>query len=165
MLGIPLGEALINTIVVTVEGVLRKLTDGSRIHEGVELVQRLSGEGIGNNTIIHLTSGPASEAESWLDAHDIACDLVLGAREDRVLQLRRLRYEWGYPVMLVVEPDPDIAVDLMADGYTTMLFLHPEYAKPEWRPDHEHAMKTWDEIRDMRTKDIDRRVTDVRRTL
>lgn len=161
MVGIHLGEALINTIVVTVEGVLRKLTDGSRIHEGVELVGNLQYE----HSSVFLAHGDCGEAERWLEDTGISYDMVLGAREDRVLQLRRLRYEWGYPVMLVVEPDPDIAVDLMADGYTTMLFLHPEYAKPEWRPDHEHAMKTWDEIRDMRTKDIDRRVTDVRRTL
>lgn len=150
-----------STIIVTVEGVLRKLTDGSRINEGVELVHRLSGEDIGNNTILYLTSGPAAETEAWLDEHDLARDMVFGAREDRVMQLRRIRHEWGYPISMVIEPDPDTAADLMAAGHTVLLFMHPAYSRPEWRPDHKFTVTSWDEIRSLAKENKSRAIDDV----
>lgn len=149
-----------NTIVVSIEGVLRKVTDGTRINEGCELLNELADR----YTRVFLTSGSCVEAEDWLDGQGIGYDLVLGTREDRVEHLRTIRYGYGYPVSLVVEPDPDLAIDIMAEGYTVLLFMHPAYAKPEWRPDHKDAVMSWDELKTLRRKDIDRRMTDVRVT-
>lgn len=151
------------TTVVTVEGVLRKHTDGRPIVAGTSLVRKLQ-PFAGQPEMVFLTSKDPAEVEEWLDAEHIAFDIVLGADEDRVAQMRRIRYEYGYPVDLVVEPDPDIAADLMAEGHTTMLFLHPAYSKPEWRPDHKYARKTWDELKTMTVEDKQRRMTDVRLT-
>jgi hypothetical protein len=151
------------TIVVTIEGVLRKLTDGSRISEGVNLLVQLTNMHDSQHpyNVVFLTHGDAASVEEWLDMCDLS-GLVLGAREDRVAQLRRIRHEWGYPIELVLEPDPAIAADLMANGYTTLLWLSPGYSHPEWRPDNEYSMRTWDEIKSSRKKDIHRRTTDVR---
>lgn len=133
------------TTVVTVEGVLRKLTDGSRITSGIDLVASLAHD-TDYSGLIFLTSGHAAEAEAWLDEQGISRDLVLGAREDRIDQLRKIRHEWGYPVDFVIEPDPAIARKLMEEGYTTLLFLHPAYSKPDWRPDHQFAVRPWDDL-------------------
>lgn len=151
-----------NTIVVTVEGVLRKLTDNSRITMAVDFLNRLTREGTGDINIIYLTSKPAADTEAWLDEQGLARDLVLGVREDRVDQLRKIRHEWGYPVSMVIEPDPSVAVDLMAEGYTTLLWLSPAYSNPEWRPDHEFAIKPWGEITRHASESARQRAADVR---
>lgn len=148
-------------IVVTVEGVLRKLTDGSRITEGVELLHKLTAD-TGYSGLIFLTSKPAAETEEWLDLEGISRDLVLGAREDRAVQLRRIQHEWGYPIQMVIESDPAVAAELMREGYTTLLFLHPAYSKPEWRPDHEFAVTPWDLIRAQASSFAHLRETDTR---
>lgn len=152
------------TIVVTVEGVLRKLTDGQRINEGVEFLLRLTNgyEATHPFNAVYLTAKPAKEVEEWLNSEDIGWDLVLGAQEDRVAQLRKIRYEWGYPVDFVIEPDPAIAANLTREGYTTLLFLHPHYAKAEWRPDHQFAARSFADIKAMHEQGLTQRMSDSR---
>jgi hypothetical protein len=146
-------------VVVTVDGVLRTLTDGKRINEGLELLQALD---YANFEFVFLTPKAQADTEDWLDQEGLGGGLVLGAREDRVAQLRKIRHEWGYPVDLVIEPDPAVAVELIREGHTVLLFAHPQYAKPDWRPDHKLGMTTWDEIVNLAHEDRTRRVTDVR---
>jgi hypothetical protein len=150
------------TIVVTVEGVLRKLTDGQRLDSGVRLVQSLLVETAGSSALVAFTSKPAAETEEFLNLLGIQAALVLTAREDRVMQLRKIRQEWGYAVDYVIEPDPAIANDLAADGQTVLLFLSPAYAQPEWRPDYKAEITPWDAVKERVTADWIARAADKR---
>lgn len=150
------------TIVVTVEGVLRKLTDGQRIDSGVRLVQSLLAETAGPSALVAFTSKPAALTEEFLDFIGTPAALVLTAREDRVMQLRKIRQEWGYAVDYVIEPDPAIANLLAADGQTVLLFMSPAYAQPEWRPDYRAEVSPWDTVKERVTADWVARAADKR---
>lgn len=131
------------TFVVTVEGVLRKLTDGQPIVVALGLLESL-GQG---NSFIYLTEEAAKETEEWLDDRGLSHDLVLGRHEDRVLQLQKIRHEWGYPIDAVIEPDPAVAAKLVEAGYTVLGFFHPHYARSSWRPGSKFEVTPWDDVK------------------
>lgn len=49
-------------------------------------------------------------------------------------------------VGLVVTPSPSVAAQVMGAGVTALLFVPPNYARPEFRPDHERQPRQWDDI-------------------
>jgi hypothetical protein len=135
-------------IVIVVEGVLRKLTDGTPIREGIELVANFTGE---RDALVFLTNGrwcSASSTEDWLQLQGLRADLVLKteAVHSRSEELHILRNNWSYHVDLVIEPDPDICADLVANGHTTLGFFHPHYSQAEWRPDFKPEVRPWAEL-------------------
>lgn len=62
----------------------------------------------------------------------------------RMAQLNRLRRNG--PVSFVVEPDPKVAAALLAEGVPTLLYLHPQYTVPSWRPDFAGRLRRWDDL-------------------
>jgi hypothetical protein len=60
-------------------------------------------------------------------------------------QLRRLRTE-GFRFEFVVIPDPDLARDLYANGVPVLLYLHPTFSAPSFRPDHKPGIRAWSEL-------------------
>jgi hypothetical protein len=149
------------TFVVTVEGVLRKITDGKPINVMLQMLMLLR-EG---NTFIYLTEENATEVEEWLAIQGLPHDLVLGKNEDRVLQLRRIRHEWGYPIDVVIEPDPVIIAALINEGYTVLGCFHPAYARRQWRPDYKFEITPWEEVKAVVDRDIAQQRTDENRKI
>lgn len=62
----------------------------------------------------------------------------------RLAQLNRMRRNG--PVDFFVEPDPKIAAALIAQGVPTLLYLHPQYTVPSWRPDYGGTPRRWDDL-------------------
>jgi hypothetical protein len=132
------------SIVVSAEGVLRKFTDGSPIREGIELVSNFTGD---RDSMIFLTGKSVEGEEDWLNLNGITRhDLILGKEGLRVQQLRRIQHEYGYTVDLVIEPDPSVCAELVANGYTTLGFFSPYFSNPEWRPDHSYSIRPWHDL-------------------
>lgn len=61
----------------------------------------------------------------------------------RTDQIQRLRSQHG--VALVVDTSPAVVAMSMRMGVPSMLFSHPKFQRPEFRPDHDSG-RTWDEI-------------------
>lgn len=62
----------------------------------------------------------------------------------RMAQVNRLRRTGA--ISFMVEPDPKIAAALMADGLPTLLYLHPQFTVPSWRPDFGGRLRRWDDL-------------------
>lgn len=152
------------SVVITVEGVLRKNTDGQEIPLGVDWVRTLAS--LRDGLRIFLTERDPADTEVWLAAKGITFDLVVRKTGDRLTQMRDLLFHWGYVVDYCVEPDPAIVVQLLREGYTVLGFFHPYYAKPEWRPDYDETVRPWDDLVRQAREDSTRHANDgrIRRT-
>lgn len=60
----------------------------------------------------------------------------------RMAQIGALRAQ-GTVVDLVVEPDPEIVAAMHEQGLATLLYLHPKFTQPAFRPDFESVAKPW----------------------
>ena len=149
-----------NIALIVVDGVLRKLSGGSPIPEGVRLYQSL----VMTGGVILLSEDGTPATTDWLELngcvqHDFV--RVTPPGQPMVHRVNVLRRE-GYPVDLVVVPDPDDARLLIAAGLNTVLFTHAEYAHPDWRPDAPKGVQTWAEIVDYAKSQARAKATDVR---
>jgi hypothetical protein len=136
-----------STAAIVFEDVLRGNNDGpSRagllLYHGAATVGRVA-------LIVDRTK--EERVQHWLDSHGLTDHswLVMPRDNDpedpaerRLQQVTRLRLE-GAAVELVVEPNPLVAAALQAAGVPTALFLHPSYARPEFRPDYKGGIKPW----------------------
>lgn len=135
------------------DGVLRRITD----HQSLDPNGRLLFEGMKNlGRITFLADGFTRERkfiEHFLKFHRITeyINIDISLPSDgadtvarRMTQVNRLRRTG--PVDFVVEPDPRIAAALLADGIPTLLYLHPQYTVPSWRPDYTGNLRRWDDL-------------------
>lgn len=135
------------------DGVLRRITD----HQSLDSNGRLLFEGMKNlGRITFLADGFSRERkyiEHFLKFHRITeyINIDISLPSDgadtvarRLTQINRLRRTG--PVDFVVEPDPRIAAALLADGIPTLLYLHPQYTVPSWRPDYTGNLRRWDDL-------------------
>lgn len=130
--------------VVTIEGVMRKVTDGTPITEGIEFIRALTGE---RDSIVFLTeSEDTKDAEDFLDRQDIRHDFILGRAVERPAQLHAIRHQWGYGIDIVIEPDPAICAELVGEGFLVLGWFHPYYARAEWRPGYQPAIRAWADL-------------------
>lgn len=138
------------TVAITIEGVLRSpnsegtITAGLLLYHGMKSVMKLA----------LLTDSPRDKAEHWLTVNglrDHAYLLIASATDGdsvearRTAQIRRLRGS-NVQVDMVVEADPSVAAQTMLAGVPTLLFAHPQYAMPSFRPDFIGTPKPWDDI-------------------
>lgn len=63
----------------------------------------------------------------------------LGRRRAQIGALRAK----GTVIDLAVEPDPEIVAALHEDGVPCLLYLHPRFSQPAFRPDYESVAKPW----------------------
>lgn len=137
-----------STSLILIEGVMRKEM-GQPIPEGMMLYRALVSAGR-----VILLSTAATEADragtqDWLElngctGHD---SVAWGDTGPRVPLANMYRRE-GYDVGLVVDPDPETAMKLIAAGFTTLLFVHAQFSRPEFRPDNPKGIRPWTEITD-----------------
>lgn len=60
-------------------------------------------------------------------------------------QLRNLRQE-GFVFEFVVLADPQDAMILVQNGYSTLLYTHPTFSSPAFRPDYTGGIRSWYEL-------------------
>lgn len=145
--------------VVSAEGVLCRqdrpgntFAASTPISEGLALVGALS-----TTYSIAVVSNETDPAEirDWMKDHGMAqffsyaVPRKVGMPEDRpgriLAQVEYLR-STGFAVGMVVDADPATVGLMLVKGYTGLVFSHPTYARPEWRPDDEAGARSWDEI-------------------
>ena len=135
------------------DGVLRRINDA----QSVDPNGRLLFEGVkGLGRVTFLADGFTRDRkfiEHFLKFHRISeyVDIDISVLSDgpdtvsrRLTQLNRLRRTG--PVTFMVEPDPEIAAALMAQGVPTLLYLHPQFTVPSWRPDFSGRLRPWDDL-------------------
>lgn len=136
-----------------VDGVARRMNDQANSNpNGLALLNAL----IPTGRVTLLADGYDRDRkvlEHFLKFHRITgyADIDISVLSDgassvdrRMAQLNRLRRTG--PVSFMVEPDPKIAAALMAEGVPTLLYLHPQYTVPSWRPDYGGSLRRWDDM-------------------
>lgn len=140
-------------IAITLDGVFRRITDQNVVNpNGIMLFEGLKQFG----RVTFLADGftrDLAQIEHFLKINRISgyvgIDLSVlsdgGSIVDRrLVQINRLRRNG--PVSIVIEPDPKVAAGLLAEGIPTLLYLHPQYSVPSWRPDYNGSPRRWDDL-------------------
>jgi hypothetical protein len=137
------------TYVLTLHGVLQQ-PNGAPNPQGILLYRALSAV----DRLIVL-GGLDRERDEWfLATHDlrdhvnfVAESITKGPTElmRRQAQIGALRAQ-GIHIDLAIEPDPEIIAALHDDGIPTLLYLHPKFTHPAFRPDYESVAKPWDAL-------------------
>lgn len=140
------------SIVMMMDGILRRERDQSIISEGMALYKSLNE----TNRVI-LVCKDTEKADIWLKTHNLGkklddiqaiLDTPLDNPELLTIELIRSKGKIDF----VVTEDPDLARHLLESGVNTLVFLNPRYTRPEFRPDGREGKKSWDQI----TEEIDR---------
>ena len=138
------------TYAMVLDGVLRKNKDQAVNHHGMFLYRSL----ITTGRLAILGSQDRAMDEWFLKtndfhqhAHLITEELASGSKPwiRRMNQIGRLRQEGSSP-QFVIEPDPGMAKHLIAMSVPVLLYIHPRYSAPSFRPDYVNAAKPWAEL-------------------
>lgn len=151
-----------SSVAITIDGVLRK-PGGPAIPEGIRLYKTMAqmyniilladmekSDALDTGSAYAL---PHQELEHFLrveqlDAHS---KLLWSQRGlSRVAQVSQLRNS-GLVLDFVISPLPSISADLMAAGFNVLHFMHAQYTRPSWRPDHKAERTSWDDLVDRET--------------
>jgi hypothetical protein len=133
------------SVLVFVDGVLRHHLNKQPLTEGVALYRLIKS----GNSIVVVGNDKKEVTEHWLRSHKIDFDDILENSDvkhgtDSFAQCEHLRSKGK--VEHVVTSDPDLSKRLLASGYTVLMFLHPIYLRPEFRPDSPNGVKPWADI-------------------
>ncbi|MFE4681593.1 hypothetical protein ACFRNJ_12245 [Streptomyces sp. NPDC056721] len=139
------------TVAIVIEGVLQREVGNAVIGQG----QRLYWGLMEAYNVALLTDETNLElVQHWLrvngfNKHPYLIPQNLKDPQDpaerRMRQVSRLRAA-GCNVELVIEPNPQIAAHLMANGIGVLNYLHPNYSNPRFRPDYQDTVTPWSEL-------------------
>jgi hypothetical protein len=149
-----------STVAITIEGVLAQgqaddLPNNKPIINGLELYHGFKGM----FKLALVTDCPdLDKVEHWTKMNGliehpyiIHSDFALNT-QDRVLQWEALKTTHGLALDLVVDSDPRLVKDAFDLGIPAMLYMHPVYARPEFRPDFKQEIKPWGMIEEAITQ-------------
>ena len=141
-------------IVMFVDGVLRS-ESGSPIYQGLALYRMFN-----EDVRVILLTDEREKTNRWLLEHkinkfdDLIDRNVPGVLEDHdIEQVKYVRSQGK--VELVVTSDTELAKKLLEIGLDTLLFLHPTYLRPEFRPDGRQGIRSWAAIEEEIDKQIE----------
>lgn len=139
-----------STYVITLDGVLRHSRTEAINLQGMNLYRALATTGR-----LAILCGPDEERADWflrtngLRQHAYLIPESLDASPTiagrRMAQITRLRAQQCH-IEFVVEPDPDVAAELLRAGIPTLVYLHPQYSQPSFRPDYKGVAKPWENL-------------------
>ena len=141
-------------IVMFVDDVLRSST-GSPIYQGLALYRMFN-----EDVRVVLLTDDREKTHRWLLEHrintfdDLVDRNVPGILDDPDLEQVKYCRSQG-KVELVVTGNVELAKRLLEIGLDTLLFLHPTYLRPEFRPDGRQGMKAWADIEEEIDKQIE----------
>ena len=137
-----------------VDGVLRS-ESGSPIYQGLALYRMFN-----EDVRVILLTDEREKTNRWLLEHkinkfdDLIDRNVPGVLEDPdIEQVKYVRSQGK--VELVVTSDTELAKKLLEIGLDTLLFLHPTYLRPEFRPDGRQGFRSWAAIEEEIDKQIE----------
>lgn len=140
------------SIIVLFEGVISNPRNQAPITEGVLLYKTVNEL---NRTII--LAKDKKRTDIWLKKNNMSksmddivqiSDSVV--EEPRLASIKSLMSKGR--IEFVVTDDVDLAKTLVEMSVTVLVFVHPKYVKPEFRPDGRTGMKSWDAI----TEELDK---------
>lgn len=159
-------EILGGHIAIVVEGVLRQPNDSSAIISGLLLYKSL----VQNHRVsLIFDSSNKERIQYWLLMNSLTDHVgeIYWEEQDsedvkkrRIAQLGRLKKNG--PVSLVMESDMDAAAALFNAGIPTMMYLHPIYTHPEFRPGYTAGPTPWNELLAEKIRQQEARATDTR---
>ena len=141
-------------IVMFVDDVLRSST-GSPIYQGLALYRMFN-----EDVRVILLTDDRDKTHRWLLEHrintfdDLVDRNVPGILNDPDLEQVKYCRSQG-KVELVVTGNVELSKKLLEIGLDTLLFLHPTYLRPEFRPDGRQGMKAWADIEEEIDKQIE----------
>ena len=140
------------SVVIFVDGIMRRVRDQSIIMEGVALYKSLNE----TNRVI-LVCDDAERTSVWLKTNNLAKKLddivaVVDTPLDNpnLLTIETIRSKGK--IDYVVTEDTELARQLIEVGIPVLVFLNPRYTRPEFRPDGREGKKSWEII----TEELDR---------
>ncbi|MEU7278616.1 hypothetical protein AB0A69_07480 [Streptomyces sp. NPDC045431] len=137
-------------VVIAIDGVLKRPDSDAVIPAG-----QLLYHGLAETHVVHLAdehdtfNSSKALAQNWLKRSGFTKHIRVikpspSQRYGLLGGLQSLRADLH--VDLVVVADPTVAADLLAAGYTTVLFTHPRYHRPQWKPDYRGEPRAWDNL-------------------
>ena len=140
------------SILIFMDGVLRKTTDKSPMFEGLNMYR-----GLNEVNRVVILADDKERADIWFKSNTINAKLddIVGPSKlvsDNPKLQQVLDAQAKGKIDFVVTDDSDLARDLLERGIMTMVFLSPRYARPEFRPDAREGVKSWEKI----TEELDR---------
>lgn len=137
------------TYVLTLHGVLQQ-PNGAPNPQGLSLYRALASVG----RLVVLGGLDRAKDEWFLATHDLRdhVNFVPESIEKHPTELGRRRAQigtlraQGSHIELVVEPDPEIVAALHEDGLPTLLYLHPRFTQPAFRPDYKSEATPWNQL-------------------
>jgi hypothetical protein len=134
------------SVVVFVDGIMRRERDQSIIMEGVALYKSLNE----TNRVI-LVCEDAERTDIWLKTNNLAkkLDDIIGIVDTpldrpKLLTVETIRSKGK--IDYVVTEDTELARQLIEVGIPVLVFLNPRYTRPEFRPDGREGRKSWTDI-------------------
>lgn len=161
-----MGESWGNHVALVVNGILRQPNDSSVIIPGLLIYKSLVKD---HRVSLIIDSAAKEKVQYWLlmnslteHVNEIYWDETdpedTGQR--RLRQIARLRKQG--PLALVYEADTEAATKLLQAQIPTMLFLHPNYTHPDFRPGHSTEPTPWNNLLAEKIKQQEARATDTR---
>ena len=140
------------SVLIFMDGVLRKPFDKSPLFEGLNLYK-----GLNEVNRVVVLADDKEKADVWFKKNTVNAkldDIVGPSRvvSDNPKLQQVLDCQSKGKIDFVITDDSDLARDLLERGIMTMVFLSPRYARPEFRPDAREGVKSWDKI----TEELDR---------
>jgi len=137
-----------------VDGVLRSET-GSPIYQGLALYRMFN-----EDVRVILLTDEREKTHRWLLEHkinkidDLFDHNLPGVIDEPELEQVKYCRSQG-KVEIVVTADLDLGKKLLQEGLDTLLFLHPTYLRPEFRPDGRQGVRSWAAIEAEMDKQIE----------
>ena len=149
-------------IVLFMDGVLRS-NSKVPIYEGVSLYKSLNVNGT-----VMLACEDQEEAQRWCTEHNLTdvdgfiSNKTVGEYEDKDF-LKIQHQQASGPLFMVIMADVDLATKCVANGIKVLLWLHPVYQSPKFRPDGGVGRKSWDELVGELDRQVDMKLEDKRK--
>lgn len=148
-------------IVLFIDGVLRSQTKVP-IYEGIALYKSLNVNGT-----VMLACDDQEEALRWCTEHKLTdvdgfiSNATVGEYEDKDF-LKIQHQQASGALHFVVLSNVDLATKCLQNGIKTLLWLHPVYMSPKFRPDGGYGRKSWGELVGELDKQVDMQLEDKR---
>lgn len=161
-----MAEAWGNHVAIVVNGILRQPNDSGVIIPGLLIYKSLVKD---HRVSLIFDSSGKEKISYWLlmnslteHVNEIYWDETdpEDSGERRLRQITRLRKQG--PLSLVYESDTIAATALLEAQVPTMLFLHPQYTHPDFRPGVKEEPTPWNSLLAEKVRQQEARATDTR---
>lgn len=155
-----------NHVAIVVDGVMRSPNDVAPIIPGLLIYKSLVKT---HRVSLIIDSAAKEKVQYWLMVNGFTdhtneiyweADDPENVVERRVAQVGRLR-KTG-PLSLIIEADMEVCTEMFNIGVPTLLFLHPQYAHPAFRPGSVTEVTPWATLYAEQIRQREARATDTR---